>query len=248
MTSLHFKQLRGNALFVIKTVSASIPGSKWSPGENPPDAYLHIGNEKVAIEITQLVQRITDKQGAVKGRWNDDVPAIKLIKTLNEELKRKIPSGCEVYLKLSAPIESLRDVKQQVHHTILEMIENSPRKDITETKEMQGNKITIHLIHTDLPSEKKMNGLITNSNSRRNTNVFENAKYILEDRIIVKKDKCKSITFKGPIWLALINKYWIADAQIYKQAYKQLTIPHQFDNILLVEENGAVTSLYNNQN
>jgi hypothetical protein len=242
-TKTNNHQLRNEEALVIEAIVTSIPGSSWSPGENPPDAYLKTGNRKIAVEITTLEQHVIDEKGEDKVRRSEDETAFNLSKYFNKELNGKIQNGCELLLTLSAPIVKLGKVKQLLYKKIIELSRNASGRDVTDKIAICGNSIAIIFIHSDHPTAMKVKSIVVTPNSRKNTNILENAKHILKDRIEIKSGKCKSLYSEVPVWLALLNNYWIADKDTYKQALEQISIQHPFERIMLVERNSSVTTL-----
>ena len=51
--------LRDDEKFCIDAIVKLI-GGEWSEGEDPPDAYLKIGNDNIAVEISTLTQYVMD--------------------------------------------------------------------------------------------------------------------------------------------------------------------------------------------
>ncbi|HHJ38096.1 MAG TPA: hypothetical protein ENJ86_01355 [Methylothermaceae bacterium] len=245
MSNTATSKLRGDEEFVIQAVAASVSG-EWKPAENPPDAYLYARGTTIAVEISRLTQYVTDENGGYKPRLSEDATAIRLCEELNRELSKKIPKGRTVHLTLSAPIASARRLKPQLGQVIIELIETTGVADVTVEKEILGNQITIHLIPADRLSGKQLVGLVTNQKSH--VDILANAKHILADRIAVKTEKCRSLDFNGPVWLALYNDYRLADANTYMQALDQLSLKHKFERILLVEGNRTVRTLYEKHN
>ncbi len=41
--------------------------------------------------------------------------------------------------------------------------------------------------------------------------------------------KCRSLQFKGVLWLALFNDYWLAENDTYQQAIQMLWVDHPFE-------------------
>jgi hypothetical protein len=115
-----------------------------------------------------------------------------------------------------------------------------PSRHVEET--ILENRIVFQLIDRPGLSYKKLMGGV--SNRRSNPNILNNAAYILEDRICVKDKKCESLGFVGPLWLALLNWYWLADVTTYEQAMAISTISHRFDRILIVSNDASVATLY----
>ncbi len=46
-----------------------------------------------------------------------------------------------------------------------------------------------------------------------------------------------------PIWLAMQNDYWLADADSYAVTFRQLKLTHCFERIFLVSANASVSEL-----
>ncbi|OIQ72000.1 hypothetical protein GALL_463800 [mine drainage metagenome] len=86
--------------FVIRSLAAHFLGN-WCPGENPPDAYLQIGDGVAAVEISTLTQYV------------------------NDELKASIPDGLLVILTLASPITNARKVKALLKEKIANLISNA---------------------------------------------------------------------------------------------------------------------------
>ena len=237
--------LRPDEIFCIEAVASSI-GGQWTEGENPPDAYLSIGNDSIAVEISTLTQHVVDPSGGSKPRRSEDTTATRLCNELDRELFNSIPPGRTVLLILSAPITSARKLKPKLSKEILTLVENAGLQDVSVEREILGNTITIHHFLEDRPSGKKIIGGIQNEKS--SADILANAKVILRDRISVKSLKCNSLTQSGPIWLVLLNDYWLADTETYLQALSQISVEHPFDRILIVSGNKCVAVLHENHN
>lgn len=91
--------LRDDEKFVIAAVSAAF-SAPWRPGEDPPDAYLTLGGNTVAVEISTLIQPVTDERGT-RSRLTDDLPTAALGDDLNDELQALIPDGYRVRMLYS---------------------------------------------------------------------------------------------------------------------------------------------------
>lgn len=239
------RMLRPDEKFCIDAV-VTLVGGKWSEGEDPPDAYLSIGNDNIAVEISTLTQYVMDHNGDSKPRLSDDSTALRLCNELDEQLKNRVPAGRTVLLILSAPINSARKLKPRLSAEIMALVESAGETDVTVEREILGNKITIHHFQEDRLSGKKVVGAVQNKNS--DTDILANAKSILTDRIAVKAQKCNPLIFSGPIWLALFNDYWLADFDTYRQAMAQISSKHPFERILIVSGSGSVTVLYEKHN
>lgn len=237
--------LRSDEIFCIQAVVALV-GGEWSEGEDPPDAYLSIGNENIAVEISTLTQHISDYNGGSKPRLSEDSPAIRLCDELDEELKTRIPADRVVLLILSAPIYNVRKLKPKLSEEIMALVESEGEVDVVVEKEIMNNMITIHHFLGNRSSGKKIVGTVQNKKS--NADILTNAKEILTDRIVVKTEKCTNLLSNGPVWLVLFNDYWLADINTYRRAIAQISFEHPFERILIVSGNKSVNMLFDKHN
>lgn len=234
--------LRPEEKFCIEAVAASVRG-RWSEGEDPPDAYLSIGSERIAVEISTLTQYVTDQNGGSRPRLSEDSTAIRLCNELNQDLKSDIPTNRTVLLILSAPIKNVRKLKPRLNEEIMALVVSARSDDVPVKREILGNKITIHLIPEGRPSGKKVVGAVQNEKS--SADILANATAILADRIYVKTQKCRSLRSVDPLWLVLFNDYWLADIDTYRQAMSELSIEHPFEKILIISGDKSVVMLDN---
>jgi hypothetical protein len=233
-------KIRPDEQFCIEAVVASV-GGQWSEGEDPPDAYLNMGNKRIALEISILTQYVMDQNAGCKPRLSEDTTAIRLCNELNHDLKNDIPKNRTVLLILSAPINSARKLKPKLSAEIMALVGSAASYDVTVTREIMGNKITIHLILDGRPSGKKIVGVVQNEKS--SADILANATSILADRIDVKTQKCKSLQSGDPLWLVLFNDYWLADIDTYRQAMSKLSFDHPFEKILIISGDKSVEIL-----
>lgn len=238
-------KLRPDEEFVIRAVAASFSGDWWT-GENPPDAYLKVCAEIVAVEISTLTQQVRDEKGGSKPRMSEDATGIWLANELSEELRDEIPDGRTVVLELESPILKARKVKLRLKETILRHVLSNRETKVEVEEDIYGNRIIIHVSSYDGPDPRKVHGVV--SNRKSNPDILLNARSILEDRIVVKSDKCRSLHFKGALWLALFNDYWLAEYETYKQSFEMFSVNHPFEKILLVSGNKSVAVLYEKHN
>ncbi len=239
-------QLRGDEEFVIKSIANSW-SAEWRAGENPPDAYLKVGDREVAIEISILMQNQSDGRGGTRSRLSDDMPAIRLATELNTVLAGKIPYGHTVILTLRTPIVSKRAVKPKLKETILDLVSRGSVQ--TLHKNIFDNLIEVTLSLNDAPGD--ICGVVSQS-ALPQYNILTETWCLLEDRIIVKEriivkaHKCGAFPFQGPLWRALLDRYPLAEFETYQRAMKMIAVDHHFEKILLVSRDRSVTVLFEN--
>jgi hypothetical protein len=106
-------RLRDDEEFIIRSVANAF-SAEWRGGENPPDAYLKLRDQEVAVEISTLMQNRSDGRGGTRSRLSDDAPALQLVDEFNKELEGEIPHGCKVILTFRTPILKKRAIKPKL--------------------------------------------------------------------------------------------------------------------------------------
>ena len=201
--------LRDDEKFVIESVAKEFAGT-WRIGDNPPDAYLTFNANTVAIEITTLTQHITDDRGT-RPRASDDAAITPLVDDLNAKLHDLVPDRYSIGLVLSTPILKLRkttaDLAEWLRSWLSDISSSEP--NAAEIK-INGNTVKISLRRHEEIQRKKVGAAALNRHS--NANIAVNATHILADRIVVKAKKCAALVGRQPLWLALLNDYWLADS------------------------------------
>jgi hypothetical protein len=229
--------LREDETFVIEAVAKAFGGS-WSPGEDPPDAYLTMGEESVAVEISTLTQHVIDGRGT-RPRLSDDQTSVAFANDLNAELGHLIPYGHTIGLILRSPIANRRKTQAALSKKLREFIAEIATFPSDQPIALYGNTITPYLNHHGAPDYKKISAIITHQSS--SSDILENTKYVLADRIRDKAKKCVGI--RGQVWLALLNDYFLTDFHTYKYALSFLTLAHPFEKIILIGGDGKAEIL-----
>jgi len=233
-------KLRYDEEHVIKSVAKEFSGT-WRPGEDPPDAYLSINGQEIAVEISTLVQTMT-VNGRTQSRLSDDVPAGDLLDKLNVELQRLIPDRHRIIITLKSPILQFRKTADALTEMLCRRLRDIQSFTITERITINSNKIILARERDLKQNHKKVCGIVA-STRFRNCDIMSNALHILGERISIKTKKCMKIQSTNSVWLALLNEYPVTDAQTYRDALSQISIPHRFEKILLVSRDGTVDTL-----
>lgn len=211
-------------------------------GEDPPDIYMMVDGETIAVEITRLSPVSFDENGIVQNRNTEDNFGINLCNELNSKMGKEIPPEINILLTLYVPVENARNYKKQLY----QLLNDTLRKGIEIGNEYEfniaGEKVEINIIPIRKYSQKKVVGIIFNKNS--STHIQSNAEIILSERLLDKVKKCKNIKYQGSKWLALFNDYWLADHEMYAAALNNITIEHNFDRILVINHAGQVYQVH----
>ena len=234
-------RLKPDEDFVIRSLAAHFQGT-WSLGENPPDAYLTIGEETVAVEISTLTQHVVDERGGTHARLSEDATALWLANELDKELRNAIPDGRMVVLTLRAPVVKARRTKEELKDRILRLVANATDQTVDTEEDVLGNKIDINLSSYSDPDKRKVHAAVVNQKS--DPHISSNAQLILEERLATKSKKCSALPRNGPLWLALFNDYFLASDETYRQALARISPPLLFDKIFLISGSGSVATLH----
>ena len=141
-------------------------------------------------------------------------------------------------LDLNWPLSNKRAVKD---HLIREIPQILSSGDSTRKLKIEGNEITIVIRSHDGPGYV---GAVAGPSSLPLYDVQTTAWCALEERIAAKAEKCRSLKFRGPVWLALYDCYQLADVETHRRAMTMFSVDHPFEKILLVSHDGSVDELF----
>ena len=237
-------QLRADEELVMSALCRTYGGT-WTYGENPPDAYLlHGDNHKIAVEVSTLVQHMHDGDRAISREGVDDATQ-KLASELEAQIGMLIPDGFRLLVGLlRTPLRQFSKTKRQLPSVLRNVLSRTEFKPVTSSYsgqfEILGNPIGAFVdYHGDASRPKVETYSISGA-----ADMGENALFALRDRIEVKQRKCQAAFARGPVWLALLNRYWLADAHTYRYAFSRIRIAHSFDAIITVSDDETVEQLY----
>jgi hypothetical protein len=208
-----------------------------SDGDDPPDLYLSFAASRVGVEVTRLSQFTFELDGSLGNRSTQDSFGLRLIERLNTEIGPSLPDSISLLVGVWVPVKSPSRFEKGLTRFVKQISEN-PQMGTREEQDIEDSKACITVIPLR-PSEKKVVGYVVNKNS--SPDIGLNAQLILEERIRTKSSICEKLP--KPIWLALLNDYWLADADSYELAAHKLKISHCFERLFLVSTTGTITEL-----
>ena len=191
----------------------------------------------IAVEVTQLSQPTFDRDGTLGNRKTQDYFGLRLLEDLNNEISSIIPNNINLMVGLWVPVPNVARYRKGLFDWA-KQIALAPENGYDEERELEGARASIKVIH-DHPTKKKVVGFVANSNS--SADIGLNARLILEERIRTKSVICDRLP--KPVWLALLNDYWLADADSYILAGRQIYVEHCFERIFLVSDAGVVNEI-----
>jgi hypothetical protein len=208
-----------------------------SDGEDPPDLYITVGASRVGVEVTQLSQFTFEPDGTLGNRTTQDFFGLRLLDELNTKVGPSLPDDTSLLIGLWVHVSNATRFRKGVTEWVTK-VASAPEKGLEQEREIEGSKTSISVI-PERPSGKKIVGFVVNTNS--SANIGLNARLVLEDRIRTKSEICSPLP--KPIWLAVLNDYWLADADTYAVAVRQLKLGHCFERIFLVSDKGEVNEI-----
>lgn len=208
-----------------------------SEGEDPPDLYMHLDGSRIGVEVTRLSQFTLEPDGTLGNRATQDFFGIRLLNELDADVGAHLPEGVGLLVGLWVPVPNASRFKKALTAWVTQ-IAAAPKQGFAEEREIEGSKVSV-LVVEQRPSGKKIAGFVVNRNS--SADIGLNARLVLENRIRTKAAVCGGLS--KPIWLAVLNDYWLADADTYAVAGRQLRLSHCFERIFLVSDQGAVNEL-----
>lgn len=232
--------MRPDEEFVGRALVAYLGGpssASMTDGEDPPDLYLHVSGSRTGVEVTRLSQFTFESDGTLGSRATQDFFGIRILNELNTNVGPRLPNEISLLIGLWVPVPKASRFKRTLNEWIAQ-IAAAPEPGFSEERNIEGSKVTVSVIE-QRPTGKKIAGFVVNKNS--SADIGLNARLVLEDRIRSKADICGGLS--KPIWLAVLNDYWLADADTYALAGRQLNLSHCFERIFLVSDQGVVNEL-----
>jgi len=232
--------LRPDEEFVGRALAAFFSGQSLvsvSDGEDPPDLYLTFKESRVGVEVTRLSQFTFEPDGTFGNRATQDSFGMRLLEDLNATVGLSLPSDISLIVGVKMPVSNAAKFKKKLATWVSQIAIKPVLGERHETM-IEDSKVTIAVV-PERSTGKKVVGFVANNNS--SADILANARLVLEDRIHTKSDICARLA--KPVWLALLNDYWLADADTYALAARQIVTTHCFERIFLVFENATVSEI-----
>ena len=237
-----FPELRQDEQFVMEALCRRYSAT-WRPGEDPPDAYLICGQQRIAVEVSSLVQQVHDGRQFIS-REGVDRATVNLAQELQAQLGALIPDGFRLLVGLlRTPLREFRKTKRELQSVLRDVVSrgfNALDAPYSCSLEIRENPIAIYVDYHGNTSLPKVETYSISGGA----DLGENARRILRGRIEDKQKKCQAAFAAGPVWLALFNHYWLADFETYRYALSHLDTSHKFDAIVIISERGEVDPIY----
>lgn len=232
--------MRPDEAFVSRALVAFFGGPSSvsaSDGEDPPDLYLTFSESRVGVEVTRLSQFTFEPDGTLGNRATQDSFGMRLLEDLNATVGPSLPTDIGLLVGMEVPVPNAAKFRKKLVAWVSQIAAAPVLGEQHETT-IENSKATVSVV-PERSTGKKIAGFVANNNS--SADILANARLVLENRIRTKSDLCTPLA--KPVWLALLNDYWLADADTYALAARQIATTHCFERIFLVLENATVTEI-----
>ena len=235
--------LRPDEAFVLDRLVAHFGGPQvatgWE-GEDPPDIYLTVTNSTVAVEITQLTPVVLKPDGTVENHLSQDLFGVRLLDDLDKEYRDKLGADA-LLVHLRTPVTRPRQFKKSIRRILDSLVSAGRLPETWQEFNVEGEEVGFIRVPPHSDDGKRITGFVENMDS--NSNIDANAAVILGNRLEIKERICGGMAWTGKRWLALLNRYWLADEHTYDHAYRGMGFLHGFSKVLLISESGVVHEL-----
>ncbi len=234
------RDLKKQELTAIAAVARRFSAT-WEKGDDPPDAYIVIDGERVAVDIIAIERRGTGQGQAVKPRLRFDRVATRLIGRLQGALGETVPDGMTVVLTITAPIRVPSKTAASLEDRIKALLgRGSPGRDETDT--VHGNRVRIRLLRDESGRARApgMIGFVHNSDA--DPLQLSNMTGELVDLIGAAAGR-PAPRLGGDRWLVVTGAEGFPCLEAYRYIYSQLRTARDFKTVLMVFGDGRVGTL-----
>ena len=209
------------------------------PKNRPPDYYITMGPNKVALEVTQLSLFYVSENGDIANRTTVDKALEQFVDELKEHFSPHIPDDTSILLYLVGPVSNFSKYKKGVKNLITDLLASGALSEALKTFDICGESVKIQKIQ-----RKGQTGCI--SRIIANKSAVLSAELLVLDSAIRKKTKDfeRDRYYEGEKWLALLDDYSFLDSETYLSAMRILETAHCFSKIFLVSGDGQVTPIF----
>jgi hypothetical protein len=209
-------------------------------GDGSPDAYLTVAGKRVALEVAAINEKIAGRDGPTRPRLRFDRVALRLVGDLQAALSELVPDGQAIILTVTAPIRLPARTAAALEGRILAgLARRSAQVEINDA--IEGNRVRARLVKGVPGRASKVIGFVHNPDS--DPEVLLRLTQSLLQHIGAAAGRCAPRRFAGGRWLVVAHEDGLAHVETYRHVYSQLSIPSDFERILIVLPGGQVETL-----
>jgi len=212
----------------------------WDEGDEPPDSYVVVGGQRIAVDIATAGPRIV-KQGARAGpRLRFDRVALRFVTGLRGALHEAVPDGTTVVLTVTAPIRlPAKTAAALVEEIRSSLAHRSLQSEFSHA--IHGNQIRFRLLHDGWREASKLIGFVHNPDS--DADALLALTEALIERIAAKVRERAPMGFVGDRWLDIVGEGEPSHIETYRQVCAPMSFPTEFKKVVMVLPDGRVEAL-----
>jgi len=210
----------------------------WEKGEGSSGAFLAIGRKRIAVEVATIKQRIAERPDKFRLRF--DKVVFEVVGRLQADLSDAVPDGKVVIVTITAPIRLASKTTAMLEDRIRACLaRKSARAEIKDT--IHGNHIQIRVVKSGAAQSPKVIGLVHNPHPNPEM-LLDMMQSVIQTIGAAASDWAPVRSAKGR-WLVVVDEGGFPHLETYRRIYEQLSIPTDFEKILMVFAGGRVAAL-----
>jgi hypothetical protein len=199
---------------------------------------LIVDGHRIGVEVSRLSQLTFSSDGTPSVRETQDAFGVRLLNRLNDELGQLVPSHLCLVITIEVPVSSGTRFRKELTSCV-RSIAVSAMSEHSTVRKIPDSTVRISVARR-LPGRRSIAGIVANKDSF--AGIGHNARILLTDRIAAKSMTCRLLQ-QQRLWLALLNDYWLADADTYALAARDINLEHPFERVVLVSDQGTACYL-----
>jgi len=208
----------------------------WEKSSDPPDAYLLVGEKRVAVDIRILKRTATSQTNAAKPRLRFDKVVTMLMGRLQAGLAEVVPHGMTVVLTVTAPIRLAAKTATALEDKIRALIAHGAAGQDSKDS-IHANQIRIRLLRHESAAAPKMIGFVHNPETDPLLLLNMTRELLVLLGAASGKTAAKPA---GDQWLIAISAEPSSCLETCRYIYSQLDLATRYRQILIVFGDGRV--------
>jgi hypothetical protein len=204
----------------------------WQSGEGPPEAYLTVDGRTIALDVAVIARQRPAGDRSARARLRDDKVTRRVLPDIEGKMRGLVPDGKSIVLTLGAPIKVPNQLVAALTATLSASLESGV-EEVEEATTISGNRVRFRILNHDLKWKAPVLGFVFSGDPE--PGALASAMRSLHEAIAAKAKAPMPAGFAGDRWLVLDNPHWIADIKTYRRACSQLSLPHAFGKILMID-------------
>lgn len=257
--------LKGSEQFVADTLKTHFLKTNkavcYEEGVDPPDIFLIFGDERVAVEITDIDQNVLRNGKTIASGY------LRFLDNLDQEFGGLVNDQKKLIIFFFHNYSKVSVISKKFKSLLRSFFEKNGHKTLGS---IEGNieNVGYKISTVELPKNNKRKisggvmaygGKVKKSRDIKavfeqisDVNLMEQTLSIIQNRIIDKSAKCKSVD--KPVWLALYDNYYnkftdfksAEHIEHYNNVFDRVDDFFVFEKIIVVFENGDICEFTHN--